>query len=447
MESLGEVPVALVEKGKGPGSHLLSGAMMNPSAMQKLFPDLPEERLAHLRRRSTRTRSTCCRTEAGDPAEADAAAVPQPRQPRDLGRAARPLARASRPRRRASTSSARPPAHKLLVEDGRVVGVRSGDKGRGRDGEELSNFEPGSDLIAKATVLAEGTPGPPHRRGDPPLRARLRGPAAVGARREGGLGGREAARPRDPHDGLAAALRRQVPRVRRLVHLPDGRGQGLDGPRGRARLPRRALLGARRAPGAQGPPAGGEDPRGRQARGLGRQDDPVGRLLGDAAPALGARHGDRAATAPAWSTSRSSRASTTPCTPACSPPRRSTSGSRRAAARRPLQLPGAGRGLGDREGHPPLAQHAPAVRQGLPRRRRDREHDGDLRRPLPGRPLGHPRRRHRGRVHRRSATSTRSPTARRPSTSSRRSSPPATPPATTRPTTSASRRRCRSRSR
>src|SRR3712207_4789550 len=43
MESLGEVPVALVEKGKGPGSHLLSGAMMNPSAMEKLFPDLAPE--------------------------------------------------------------------------------------------------------------------------------------------------------------------------------------------------------------------------------------------------------------------------------------------------------------------------------------------------------------------------------------------------------------------
>src|ERR671938_1057619 len=42
MESLGEVPVALVEKGKGPGSHLLSGAMMNPSAMRQLFPDLDE---------------------------------------------------------------------------------------------------------------------------------------------------------------------------------------------------------------------------------------------------------------------------------------------------------------------------------------------------------------------------------------------------------------------
>jgi electron-transferring-flavoprotein dehydrogenase len=50
-------------------------------------------------------------------------------------------------------------AAKLLVEDGKVVGVRSEDKGRGRDGEELSNFEPGSDLIARATVLAEGTQG------------------------------------------------------------------------------------------------------------------------------------------------------------------------------------------------------------------------------------------------------------------------------------------------
>src|SRR3954452_739568 len=42
-ESLGEVPVAVIEKGKNTGSHLLSGAMMNPSAMRELFPDLPED--------------------------------------------------------------------------------------------------------------------------------------------------------------------------------------------------------------------------------------------------------------------------------------------------------------------------------------------------------------------------------------------------------------------
>ncbi len=47
-------------------------------------------------------------------------------------------------------------ATQLLVEDGVVKGVRSGDKGRGKDGEPLGNFEPGTDIVAKATVLAEG---------------------------------------------------------------------------------------------------------------------------------------------------------------------------------------------------------------------------------------------------------------------------------------------------
>jgi electron-transferring-flavoprotein dehydrogenase len=51
------------------------------------------------------------------------------------------------------------PAEKLLVSHGRVVGVRTGDKGRGRDGESLGSFEAGSDLVAKVTVLAEGTQG------------------------------------------------------------------------------------------------------------------------------------------------------------------------------------------------------------------------------------------------------------------------------------------------
>ena len=39
--------------------------------------------------------------------------------------------------------------YKLLVDDGRVVGVRTGDKGLGRDGKPLGNFEPGSDVSAR----------------------------------------------------------------------------------------------------------------------------------------------------------------------------------------------------------------------------------------------------------------------------------------------------------
>ena len=50
-------------------------------------------------------------------------------------------------------------AHQLLVEDGAVRGIRSGDKGRGKDGEPLGNFEPGADVTARATVLAEGVWG------------------------------------------------------------------------------------------------------------------------------------------------------------------------------------------------------------------------------------------------------------------------------------------------
>src|ERR671934_1624551 len=50
-------------------------------------------------------------------------------------------------------------AVKLLAADGRVRGVRTGDKGRGREGEELGNFEPGADVVARVTVLAEGTQG------------------------------------------------------------------------------------------------------------------------------------------------------------------------------------------------------------------------------------------------------------------------------------------------
>ncbi|HZU59626.1 MAG TPA: electron-transfer flavoprotein:ubiquinone oxidoreductase, partial [Solirubrobacteraceae bacterium] len=50
-------------------------------------------------------------------------------------------------------------ATQLIVENGHVVGVRSGDKGRGKDGEPLGNFEPGTDIKAKVTVLAEGSWG------------------------------------------------------------------------------------------------------------------------------------------------------------------------------------------------------------------------------------------------------------------------------------------------
>src|SRR5215203_5049766 len=38
-ESLGEVPVAVIEKGRVAGAHQLSGGVMNPAAIRSLFPE------------------------------------------------------------------------------------------------------------------------------------------------------------------------------------------------------------------------------------------------------------------------------------------------------------------------------------------------------------------------------------------------------------------------
>jgi len=48
---------------------------------------------------------------------------------------------------------------KLLVENGAVKGVRTDDRGLDKDGKPLGNFQPGSDILAKVTILGEGTTG------------------------------------------------------------------------------------------------------------------------------------------------------------------------------------------------------------------------------------------------------------------------------------------------
>src|SRR5918998_5436545 len=147
MERLGEVPVALVEKGKGPGSHLMSGAMMEPSAMKKLFPDLPEEEWP--------TYGTVGKDSVYFMTPKRAfPLVPTPPGFRNHGNHVTSIAQLGRFLGEKAEELGvhvlpETSGYKLLEEDGRVVGVRSGDKGRGRDGQELGNFEPGSDIIAK----------------------------------------------------------------------------------------------------------------------------------------------------------------------------------------------------------------------------------------------------------------------------------------------------------
>src|SRR3954463_15491191 len=164
MESLGEVPVAVLEKGKVAGAHQLSGAVMNPSAIRELFPDddswphygeVKGERVYFM---PTKKRAIPL--------------VPIPPPFRNHGNYVISVAELNRwLGEKAEEAGAyllsETVGAKLLVEDGersgdeasgrgRVLGVRTGDKGRDKEGGEKGNFEPGSDVTAKATVLAEG---------------------------------------------------------------------------------------------------------------------------------------------------------------------------------------------------------------------------------------------------------------------------------------------------
>jgi electron-transferring-flavoprotein dehydrogenase len=157
MESLGEVPVALIEKGSRPGSHLMSGAMMHPSAMQRLFPDLPESEWP--------TFGTVPKDRVYFMTKRRAIPLlPTPPPFRNHGNHVTSVAQLGRFLADKAEEAGvyilpETAAYKLLVDDGKVMGVRTGDKGLGPDGKPLSNFEPGSDVVAKATVLAEGTQG------------------------------------------------------------------------------------------------------------------------------------------------------------------------------------------------------------------------------------------------------------------------------------------------
>ena len=154
---LGEVPVAVLEKGKAVGAHSLSGAVVNPRALRRLFRDrvrieempfygpVEHESVYFLTPRS-------------------ALRIPTPPTMKNDGNYVASLSELTRwLAGQAEEGGAyilpETAAEKLLIDGGRVIGIRTGDKGRGRDGERLANFEPGSDVSARLTVLSEGTQG------------------------------------------------------------------------------------------------------------------------------------------------------------------------------------------------------------------------------------------------------------------------------------------------
>jgi electron-transferring-flavoprotein dehydrogenase len=152
-----ELAVCVVEKGSEVGAHILSGAVIEPRALDELIPDwkakgaplttpATDDRFLYL----TRTR---------------AIRLPTPPTMHNqgnyivsLGNLCRWLAGEAE----ALGVEIYPgfAAAEVLYDDaGRVAGVATGDMGIGKDGEKTDRYQPGVELAAKETLIAEGCRG------------------------------------------------------------------------------------------------------------------------------------------------------------------------------------------------------------------------------------------------------------------------------------------------
>jgi electron-transferring-flavoprotein dehydrogenase len=158
MERLGEVPVAVIEKAKTCGGHNLSGAVMRPGPLQELFPQLSREDWRKERFAFGEVTKEAVYMLPNGKAKLR---IPTPPPFKNHGNEVVSVAALARYQQRMAEEGGayvltETSASQLIVSDGQVLGVRSGDKGRGKDGQPLGNFEPGTDIKANVTVLAEG---------------------------------------------------------------------------------------------------------------------------------------------------------------------------------------------------------------------------------------------------------------------------------------------------
>jgi electron-transferring-flavoprotein dehydrogenase len=154
------VSVVVVEKGSEVGAHILSGAVVDPSGLDLLFPDWREEADPPLKTPVTDDRFYFL-------GPAGALRLPNALMPPlmnnhgayvgSLGNVCRWLAGKAE----ALGVEIYPgfAAAEVLYEDGAVAGVATGDMGVGRDGAITDRFTRGMELRAKYTLFAEGARG------------------------------------------------------------------------------------------------------------------------------------------------------------------------------------------------------------------------------------------------------------------------------------------------
>ena len=156
-KKLDEVFIVVLEKGASPGAHGISGAVMAPGPLKELVPDFAEKG-APLEG-EVKKESIYFLTKSGK--------IKIPVTPPPLGNRGNYVVSMSKLNQWMAGLAEKAGVNifpefagaEVLYEGDRVIGVRTGDKGLDAQGNKKGNYEPGTDLHAKVTVLGEGSRG------------------------------------------------------------------------------------------------------------------------------------------------------------------------------------------------------------------------------------------------------------------------------------------------
>lgn len=152
-----ELLVAVLEKSSGIGRHNLSGAVLDPRALDELMPDWREQ--------GPPVEGTVCSHEVRY--LFNGWSLKAPITPPPLANKGYPIVSISKftewMGRKAEALGANLfdhfPAKEIIWDGERVAGVRCQDRGLDKAGKQKEGYEPGAEVRARVTVLAEGTRG------------------------------------------------------------------------------------------------------------------------------------------------------------------------------------------------------------------------------------------------------------------------------------------------
>ena len=155
---VGDIEIGIVEKGAYVGAHILSGAVMDPIAIRELMPDFLEQGCP----------VDTVVTEDAFWYMTKNRAIKAPITPPPLKNKGKYIISLSKMCEWLAGKCEEaginifpefPASEVLYDENEKVIGVRTGDKGIDKEGHKKGNFEAGVDLMAKVTVLGEGSRG------------------------------------------------------------------------------------------------------------------------------------------------------------------------------------------------------------------------------------------------------------------------------------------------